>query len=388
MVPFRSTWSAKAGLSLLAAVIGAPSASAQFSTYGVGCGAAITNEAATLPFLGMRYRLRSAGHAPGSLAIAILGFQQVAFPLSFGPGCFLLARPDATVALPVGGGGDVELALDVPVIPSLIGLTVFDQWLGLDPNGAISMSVGGMATVDNPQLGISAVAPAVLSIGTVVTVTAHNLGTTRPQDLCMGVMAFNPAHGRGLIRVTSITPAGAGADTVTGVVQTLPRDAAGQPVQGVVAIMRGDGNELPPIAGLGGGWGWIGPDLPEAGGANHHSVQGTPDPRTRLTFAVDSGDVVLEVPVASYSGSATTDVHWNAGGKHFDSFLPAEPISGTMNETQLRDSVLLPSIQAKYNLLYPGLLQITATTVNGNPGVRIHMVSGAAVSSVGGSVWI
>ena len=386
MILFRSTWSAKAGLPLLAAVVAAPSATAQFSTYGVGCGAAITNEAATLPFLGMRYRLRSAGHAPGSLAIAILGFNKTALPLPFGPGCFLLTHPAATLALPVGAGGEVELALDVPVIPSLIGLTVFNQWLGLDPNGAISMSVGGMATVDNPQLAISAVAPAVLSIGTVVTVTARNHGTTRQQDLCMGVMV-SPDN-RGLIRVTSITPAGPGADTVMGIVQTLPKDASGQPVQAVVAIMRGDGTELPMLPGARGGWGWIGPDLPEAGGAHHHPVQATPDPRTRLTFSGVGGDVVLEVPADSYSGSATTDVHWNAGGKHFDSFLPAEPISGTMNETQLRDSVLLPSIQAKYNLLYPGLLQITATTVNGNPGVRIHMVSGAAATSVGGSVWI
>lgn len=355
-------------------------AAAQFVTYGPSCG--LTNSADTEPYLGMTYRLRTTGAPAGSLVLGVLGLSPANLPLSFlGSPCTLLASPDVIELLIPSGSGEAELAIEVPQNPALLGLQVFDQWIAFDPNGVLTASAGGVGTIANPQLQVlGVVAPPLVVPGSPVTITARNVGTRRPQDLCIGLFSSSTGE-RGLIRATNIQPIGGNDVQIQGVVTTPA------PGDGHVMVMRGDGNELMgPIPGGHGDWGWTGPNLAEAGGMGGPTVTAPPPP-FHLRFVANAGDVVVEVPASTpASGNARADAHWNAGNKHYDSFLSPVAYTG-LTPTQFRDTVLLPILQTRYDTLYPGLLQITADTIGGNPAVRIHMVDNSSCSSVGGSVW-
>jgi hypothetical protein len=298
------------------------------------------------------------------------------------PFCTLFVDPLATVISIANANGEAELALTVPVKPSLKGLQVYDQWFAFDPiTQHLIASDGGVATVGNPQLQVLGVtAPPMVVRGSTVTVRVRHAGTLRARDVCIGVVAANGQ--RGLIRAGNIVPVGATEVDIQGIVQTDAPAGGGH-----VMVMRGDGNELTgPVGGAGGDWAWIGPDMPEAGGQGP-SVQAPSTPPFHLPFVIDNGDVVVEVGSGTpTSGNARIDAHWNAGGKHYDSFLSPVPFA-SLNQTQFRDTILLPNLQSKYGALYPGLLQITADTLNGNPAVRIHRVSNATCTGVGGNVW-
>lgn len=353
-------------------------AAAQFVNYGPSCG--LTNSADTEPYLGMTYRLRTTGAPPGSLVLGVLGLAPTNLPLIFlGSPCTLLANPDVIQVLIANGSGEADLAIEVPQNPALLSLQIFDQWVAFDTSGVLTASAGGVGTIANPQLQVlGVVAPPMVVVGSPVTITARNVGTRRPQDLCMGIMSLITGE-RGLIRAVNIQPLGANDVQIQGVVATPA------PGDGHVMVMRGDGADLAAPAG-GGDWAWIGPNLPEAGGMGSPSVTAPPPP-FHLRFVANSGDVVVEVPASTpASGNARIDAHWNAGSKHYDSFL-APVAYASLTPTQFRDTVLLPNLQAKYGALYPGILQITADTISGNPAVRIHMVDNSSCSGVGGSVW-
>jgi hypothetical protein len=134
-----------------------------FANYGRGC--AGSNQlvpaigAQGVPTLGQRFVLTLRSALPSVPALLGLGtsYQRwgaVPLPLDLrpygAPGCTLLAEPSLQLVAVTDASGAVQLGLTVPVDPSMVGTTLFGQWLPRDAaaNGLqFSFSDGGALTI-------------------------------------------------------------------------------------------------------------------------------------------------------------------------------------------------------------------------------------------------
>ncbi|MFY9342301.1 MAG: hypothetical protein WAT39_07420, partial [Planctomycetota bacterium] len=112
---------------------------ADVATVGSGCaGSAGVNtlQAANPPWLGAAFATLAGGLPATGWAVSVLGFAASSVPLSAihpqgAPGCQLVATPDLLTAHPIVGG-QVAMALMVPNVPALAGLTCRQQVVALD----------------------------------------------------------------------------------------------------------------------------------------------------------------------------------------------------------------------------------------------------------------
>ena len=122
--------------------------------FGSGCdgaGGCVPDIAASgAPTLGSTdWKLRLSGAKAPSLAALTLGFSRTSWrgmplPLPLGGGCMLLVPPDANVfALTTGGvcSGAAAVSLPLPTAPSWHGVSLFSQWLVLDPASSSPLGV-------------------------------------------------------------------------------------------------------------------------------------------------------------------------------------------------------------------------------------------------------
>lgn len=118
------------------------------ASYGAGCNSTagpLVLTADTLPWIGASFRTTTHGVAANSLCLGLVGFSQVAIPLSAllpegQPGCSLLTSADLTLFAPNGPGNTATSSFALGNDTSLIGLTFFAQTIPLefDALGAIS----------------------------------------------------------------------------------------------------------------------------------------------------------------------------------------------------------------------------------------------------------
>lgn len=116
---------------------------ADASVFGSGCsGSAGSVSLATLdqPWLGATFDSRATGMAASSLAVHALGTVPNAVPLPGGaPGCSLFVQPDVLELLvPVSGSVDASIA--IPNNPTLVGLSVRTQVIGLELGAGFALT--------------------------------------------------------------------------------------------------------------------------------------------------------------------------------------------------------------------------------------------------------
>ncbi|MGK0156530.1 MAG: hypothetical protein ACI9SE_003499 [Neolewinella sp.] len=125
----------------------APTHPASFETFGSGCDGSLGPLSIWTPLGGLAYTDGSFtvafGNVPGSIAFAAAGYSAtswngVSLPINLqpigAPNCNLLVAAESQVALPVTGGV-ATWTLQLPAAPALIGVSLFQQALALDPNG-------------------------------------------------------------------------------------------------------------------------------------------------------------------------------------------------------------------------------------------------------------
>jgi len=108
---------------------------ASVSTVGAGCistAGLVSLVTADRPWVGSTFVASATGMTPQSLALQVLGLQNVALPLPFGgPGCVLQVDPIVT-GLVVPSAGLAGVALAIPDTPSLVGGTLRMQVVGIE----------------------------------------------------------------------------------------------------------------------------------------------------------------------------------------------------------------------------------------------------------------
>ena len=116
-----------------------PTCRADATPFGNGCtGSAwtVTLQADSLPWLGGAYRSTATGMAPQSLVVQLFGNPSAATLLPMGaPGCTLAINPFLTT-IEVPGGGIAQMAIPMPVSPTLIGYQLRQQVVGVELSGA------------------------------------------------------------------------------------------------------------------------------------------------------------------------------------------------------------------------------------------------------------
>lgn len=139
----------------------APTHPATFNTFGTGCAGSlgplsIWTPLGELPYTGGSFTV-AFGNLTGTLAFAAAGYSAtswngVPLPISMqplgAPGCDLLVSAESLVALPVVAG-IATWTLHLPASPALIGTSLFQQALALDPTGphGIAMTPGSESVV-------------------------------------------------------------------------------------------------------------------------------------------------------------------------------------------------------------------------------------------------
>lgn len=119
-----------------------PTCPATAMPFGAGCtGSAgpLSLAPQTLPWVGTTFRAAATGFAPASLGLHVLGLTPTVSPLPGGaPGCSLFTSPDLLeLLLPTGGA--VEVALAVPAEPTLVGIAVRDQVVGIELDASLAI---------------------------------------------------------------------------------------------------------------------------------------------------------------------------------------------------------------------------------------------------------
>lgn len=98
--------------------------------YGASCGGPKLSGNGFSPALGsVGFELKLSGAASSALMATMLGTSSTSISLTgFGwPGCALLASPDVVLAGTTSAAGDLTVALAIPVLPALLGGTLYAQ---------------------------------------------------------------------------------------------------------------------------------------------------------------------------------------------------------------------------------------------------------------------
>jgi hypothetical protein len=112
---------------------------ADATVFGAGCtggGGQITLAATRLPWIGGTFGARASGLVPGSLAVGVFGFAQLAVPMPVVhplgiAGCVFWVRDDILVPFPVGNTF-VDTAITIPAAPSMVGAVFHHQVVPLE----------------------------------------------------------------------------------------------------------------------------------------------------------------------------------------------------------------------------------------------------------------
>jgi hypothetical protein len=111
-----------------------------------------------LPNVGGAYRVTLADALPAAAAALLSGLSDAShmgtplpWPLPGAPGCDLRVAPEVADAVTVGTAGSADRSFAVPNLSSLIGISLYHQWVVFDPANALGLVVseGGRATIGN-----------------------------------------------------------------------------------------------------------------------------------------------------------------------------------------------------------------------------------------------
>jgi hypothetical protein len=116
-----------------------------YSTFGAACAGNVgypTLASVGVPTIGQSFSITLAAARPNSLAVLFLGasassWRGIPLPLDLAvygaPGCRLYVSDEWMISRASGGSGAATLSLAVPNVPALVGGTIFNQWVVVDP---------------------------------------------------------------------------------------------------------------------------------------------------------------------------------------------------------------------------------------------------------------